>query len=64
MSIGQEDLNMAGGTQVIVPSNFNRAFVLSATKKSPTALQKEHLEGKVKNKPPKCKKKTCKTGEW
>lgn len=38
MSMGQEDLKMAGGTQVMVPSNFSRALVLSSTRKSPTAL--------------------------
>lgn len=39
MSMGQDDLKMAGGIQVIVPSNFSRALVLSSTKKSPTALK-------------------------
>lgn len=29
---------MAGGTQVMVPSNFSSALVLSSTRKSPTAL--------------------------
>ena len=38
MSMGQEDLKIAGGTQVMVPSNFRRALVLSSTRKSPTAL--------------------------
>lgn len=42
--MGQEDLKIAGGTQVIVPSNFSRALVLSSTRKSPTAL----LEKKAK----------------
>lgn len=36
--MGQEDLKMAGGTQVMVPSNFSSALVLSSTRKSPTAL--------------------------
>jgi len=44
MSIGQDDLKIAGGTQVMVPSYFNRALVLSSTKKSPTALgQKKNI---------------------
>lgn len=36
--MGQDDLKMAGGTQVMVPSNFSSALVLSSTRKSPTAL--------------------------
>lgn len=38
MSIGQEDLKIAGGSQVMVPSYLSRALVLSSTRKSPTAL--------------------------
>lgn len=41
--MGQEDLKMAGGTQVMVPSNFSRALVLSSTRKSPTALRMYHI---------------------
>lgn len=37
--MGQEDLKMAGGTQVMVPSNLSSALVLSSTRKSPTALR-------------------------
>lgn len=40
--MGQEDLKMAGGTQVMVPSNFSSALVLSSTRKSPTALCTTH----------------------